>query len=115
MLLKNQVALITGSGRGIGRAIAHLFAKEGAAVFLVARTEKELSATAAEIKQAGGRAEFSAGDFANESDCRAAFDGAVASFGHVDILVNNGGHYGPVAERSHRAIESRPAIRFVRK
>jgi NAD(P)-dependent dehydrogenase (short-subunit alcohol dehydrogenase family) len=94
--LKDQVALITGSGRGIGRAIAHRFANEGAAVFLVARTEKELSATAAEIKQAGGRAEFSAGDLANESDCRAAFDGAVASFGHVDILVNNGGHYGPV-------------------
>src|SRR5437016_7745478 len=45
MLLKDQVALITGSGRGIGRAIAHLFAKEGAAVFLTARTDKELAST----------------------------------------------------------------------
>ena len=58
MLLKNQIALITGSGRGIGRAIAHLFAKEGAAVFLVARTEKELSATAAEIMQAADARNF---------------------------------------------------------
>jgi NAD(P)-dependent dehydrogenase (short-subunit alcohol dehydrogenase family) len=96
MLLKDQVALITGSGRGIGRAMAQLFAKEGAAVFLTARTEKELSATTAEISQAGGSATFFVGDLANEADCRAAFDKAVSAFGRIDILVNNGGHYGPV-------------------
>ncbi len=96
MLLQNQVALITGSGRGIGRAMAQLFAKEAAAVFLTARTEQELSATAAEISQAGGSAAFFAGDLANEADCRAAFDKAVSAFGRIDILVNNGGHYGPV-------------------
>src|SRR5260370_19153339 len=96
MPLKNQVALITGSGRGIGRAMAQLFAKEAAAVFLTARTEQELSATAAEISQAGGSAVFFAGDRANEADCRAAFDKAVSAFGRIDILVNNGGHYGPV-------------------
>src|SRR6266404_2779576 len=96
MLLKDRVALITGSGRGIGRAMAQLFATEGAAVFLTARTEKELSATAAEITQGGGRAAFVTGDLANEVDCRAVFEKAVASFGQVDILVNNGGHYGPV-------------------
>jgi len=96
MLLKDQVALITGSGRGIGRAMALLFAKEGAAVFLTARSEKELAATAAEISQTGGWAAFVAGDLAKEMDCRTAFDKAVSSFGRVDILVNNGGHYGPV-------------------
>jgi 3-hydroxybutyrate dehydrogenase len=96
MLLKDRVALITGSGRGIGRAMAQLFAKEGAAVFLTARTEKELSTTAAEIAQHGGKAAFLAGDLTNEADCTAAFEQAVASFGRVDILVNNGGHYGPV-------------------
>jgi len=96
MLLKDQVALITGWGRGIGRAMAQLFAKEGAAVFLTARTEKELAATAVEISQIGGRAAFVAGDLAKEMDCRAVFDQAVSSFGRVDILVNNGGHYGPV-------------------
>jgi NAD(P)-dependent dehydrogenase (short-subunit alcohol dehydrogenase family) len=96
MQLRDQVALITGSSRGIGRAIAHLFAKAGAMVFLTARTERELSTTAAEISQAGGSASFFAGDLANEADCRAAFDKAVSAFGRVDILVNNGGHYGPV-------------------
>jgi len=96
MLLKDQVALITGSGRGIGRAIAQLFAKEGAAVFLTARTESQLTEAAAKISASGGRAAFFAGDLANESDCRSAFAKAVAAFGHVDILVNNGGHYGPV-------------------
>src|SRR6202140_906360 len=96
MLLKNQVALITGSGGGIGRAMAQLFAKEGASVFLTARTEKELSATAAQITQAGGRAAHLAGDLANEADCRAAFEKAVELFGRGDILVKNGGHYGPV-------------------
>jgi 3-hydroxybutyrate dehydrogenase len=96
MLLKGQVALITGSGRGIGRAIAKLFASEGADVFLTARTEKELEATGAEITQAGGRAAFFAADLAKEDDCRTAFAQAVERFGRVDILVNNGGHYGPV-------------------
>ena len=46
MILKDQVALITGSGRGIGRAIAKLFAAEGASVFLTARTDSELTAAA---------------------------------------------------------------------
>jgi NAD(P)-dependent dehydrogenase (short-subunit alcohol dehydrogenase family) len=96
MLLMDQVALITGSGRGIGRAMAQLFAREGAAVFLTARTEKELAKTAAEITEAGGQAKFLVGDLANEANCRAAFDKIVAGYGRVDILVNNGGHYGPV-------------------
>jgi len=96
MLLKNEVAFISGSGRGIGKAIAETFAREGAAVFLTARTEKELAATAAEISQTGGRAEFFAGDLAKENECRAAFAKAVGAFGQMSILVNNGGHYGPV-------------------
>lgn len=96
MLLKDDVALITGSGRGIGRAIANLFAKEGAAVFLAARTETELAATASEIVLAGGKAAFLAGDLAREADCRAIAANAAETFGHVDILVNNGGHYGPI-------------------
>src|SRR5579864_6348216 len=58
MLLENKVALITGSGRGIGRAMALLFAKEGASVFLTSRTEKEIASVAKEIAAGGGRAEF---------------------------------------------------------
>jgi NAD(P)-dependent dehydrogenase (short-subunit alcohol dehydrogenase family) len=97
MLLQNQVALITGSGRGIGRAIAQLFAAEGAAVFLTARTEAELAATAAEITGLGGSAHYSLADLALEADCRRIVTEARAKFGKIDILVNNAGHYGPVA------------------
>jgi len=109
MLLTNEVAFITGSGRGIGRAMAQLFAQEGAAVFLTARTEKELAATAAEISRARGRAEYFAADLGKDPDCRAAFEKAVATFGRVDILVNNGGHYGPVV-----AVEEYPMEEFDR-
>jgi len=97
MRLKNEVALITGSGRGIGRAIAKLFAREGAAVFLTARTEAELAAVAGEIAGAGGRAAYRAADLGSEADCRTVVARAVETFGRVDLLVNNGGHYGPVA------------------
>ena len=96
MLLENKVALITGSGRGIGRAIAHLFAKEGAAVFLTARTEKELASTAAVIKQTGGRAGYATADLSKEVDCARIAATAQEKFGKIDILVNNAGHYGPV-------------------
>src|SRR5260370_12311215 len=90
MLLKNQVALITGSGRGIGRAMAQLFAKEGAAVFLTARTEKKLARTAAENTVAGGRAKFFFCDLANWAGFRGALDKVVAGDLRVDILVNTG-------------------------
>src|SRR6267154_645273 len=67
MLLKDKVALITGSGRGIGRAIAHLFAKEGAAVFLTARTKEQLDSTTAEIFKGGGRAGYLAADLSRQA------------------------------------------------
>jgi NAD(P)-dependent dehydrogenase (short-subunit alcohol dehydrogenase family) len=96
MLLQNQVALITGSGRGIGRAIARHFAKEGASVLLTARTEKELAATAAEIVKDGGRVAFATTDLAEETGCKRAMSAAREKFGKINILVNNAGHYGPV-------------------
>jgi NAD(P)-dependent dehydrogenase (short-subunit alcohol dehydrogenase family) len=96
MELKDRVALITGSGRGIGRAIAQLFAKEGAAVFLTARTEKELNATAGEISRHGGRAAYAAADLTLETQCTHVAAACREKFGKIDILVNNAGHYGPV-------------------
>jgi NAD(P)-dependent dehydrogenase (short-subunit alcohol dehydrogenase family) len=96
MQLQNRVALITGSGRGIGRAIARLFAKEGAAVFLTARTEKELAVTAAEITKDNGRAAYVLADLCREAECAHVVATARQKFGRVDILVNNAGHYGPV-------------------
>lgn len=96
MELQDCVALITGSGRGIGRAIAHLFAKEGAAVFLTARTEKELAATAAEISGQGGCAAYAPGDLTSDAQCTHVVAACREKFGRLDILVNNAGHYGPV-------------------
>jgi len=96
MLLNNRVALITGSGRGIGRAIAQLFAKEGAAVFLTARTESELATTAKEISQNGGRTAYVVADLAREGDCARIVAVTQEELGTIDILVNNAGHYGPV-------------------
>jgi len=96
MLLQKQVALITGSGRGIGRAIARLFAEEGAPVFLIARTEKELAAVANEISESGGRAEYAMADLTQEAACAHVVAAAREKFGRIDILVNNAGHYGPV-------------------
>jgi NAD(P)-dependent dehydrogenase (short-subunit alcohol dehydrogenase family) len=98
MLLTNKVALITGSGRGIGRAIAKLFAQEGASVFLTARTEAELSATAEDINALAGRnaAAYNTADLTLERDCAGLVSAAREKFGRIDILVNNAGHYGPV-------------------
>lgn len=97
MLLQEQVALITGSGRGIGRAIAKLFVREGAAVFLAARTEKELATTAAECEAIrGGSGAFCTADLASAGECEKVFEAATRRYGRVDILVNNAGHYGPI-------------------
>jgi NAD(P)-dependent dehydrogenase (short-subunit alcohol dehydrogenase family) len=109
MLLKDQVTLITGSGRGIGRAIAQLFAKEGAAVFLTARTEKELAAATSEISSFGGRAAYATSDLTREADCTHVVSAARAQFAKIDILVNNAGDYGPVAP-----VEQYPLAEFDR-
>ena len=95
MLLRDKVALITGSGRGIGRAIALLFASEGASVFLTARTRAELTSTTAEINHSGKAAFFTA-DLTSALECAQFIGAARKKFRRVDILVNNAGHYGPV-------------------
>jgi 3-hydroxybutyrate dehydrogenase len=96
MLLKDRVALITGSGRGIGRAIARLFASEGASVFLTARTQAELASTTAEINKSGEAAAFVTADLTRAMECAQVVVAARRKFHHVDILINNAGHYGPV-------------------
>jgi NAD(P)-dependent dehydrogenase (short-subunit alcohol dehydrogenase family) len=96
MLLTGQVAVITGGGRGIGRAIALKFAGEGAAVVVAARTKSEIEAVAMEIRDAGGRATAVPADVADEKLCEHLIRVSEAEFGRVDILVNNAGEYGPV-------------------
>jgi 3-hydroxybutyrate dehydrogenase len=113
MLLKNQVALVTGSGRGIGRAIAQLFAKEGASVFLTARTEKELAATAEEISRNGGRVSYTTADLSRPDDCERVIAAAQKKFNTIDILVNNAGHYGPVVPVEEYPLEEFDKVIFV--
>src|SRR5215469_15657414 len=96
MLLKDKVAVITGGGRGIGRAIALRFANEGAAVVIAARTQSEIVGVALEIREAGGRAAAVPADVADEMQCQQLMREATGQFGKVDILVNNAGEYGPV-------------------
>jgi len=96
MMLRDKVALITGGGRGIGRAIAVRFASEGAAVVVAARSKKEIDAIAAEITAAGGRALAVAADAGKESDCTHLVAAAREAFSRVDVLVNNAGILGPV-------------------
>jgi meso-butanediol dehydrogenase / (S,S)-butanediol dehydrogenase / diacetyl reductase len=96
MLLNGQVAIITGAGRGIGRAIALCFGREGSSILIAARTQKEIDAVAAEINSQGGKATSLAADVSRESDCQAIVEAARKQFGRVDILVNNAGILGPV-------------------
>src|SRR5450631_768032 len=94
VILQGQTALITGSGRGIGRAIASLFAHEGASVFLCARSHDQLASTAAEISDNGGQVAFKTADVTREDDCRVIVNATREKFGPLTILVNNAGHYG---------------------
>jgi len=91
MRLPNTVALITGGGSGIGRAIGLRFAREGARVVLVDRYGERSEAVAAEIAAAGGEAVGLAADVADEAAVAAMAENALAAFGRVDVLVNNAG------------------------
>src|SRR5438067_6516312 len=89
--LKDKVAIITGSSRGLGKASAAALAREGASVVLNARTEATLQQTANEIKQEGGTVTTVAADVSTESGCQTLYDAALQAFGRIDILVNNAG------------------------
>jgi len=89
--LDGKVAVITGAARGIGRADALLFAREGAAVFVSDIDEAPLAEVVKEIKAAGGKADGCAGDVRKPEDCQKVMDQAAQKFGQIDILVNNAG------------------------
>lgn len=96
MLLKGKIAIVTGGGRGIGRAIGLKFAAEGAAVVVVARTEDEVRKTTIEIQGAGGEAVAVVADVSREEGCEKIVRSARDAFGAIHILVNNAAILGPV-------------------
>jgi NAD(P)-dependent dehydrogenase (short-subunit alcohol dehydrogenase family) len=96
MELKDRVAIVTGGGRGIGRAIALAYAEAGAKVVVAARSEAELHEVAGEIEAGGGKGLAVVTDLSIQPDIEAMVDAAMAEYGRVDILVNNSGIEGPI-------------------
>lgn len=87
--LTGRTAVVTGSGRGIGRAIAIRLAEAGASVVVTDVTQDNVDAVAAEIRAAGGKAVAQVADVSASADIDRLVQTAVTSFGGVDILVNN--------------------------
>lgn len=92
MIERGRVAIVTGAGRGIGRAVALRLAAEGASVAISYRSNDDAAReTADAVREAGVECEVFKGDVASAEDVRALFEGVSAAFGRLDILVNNAG------------------------
>lgn len=89
--LKDKVAVITGSGSGIGEGIARLFAEEGARLVISNRSEESGISVTEDLKRQGIDAIFQRADVSIEADCRTLIDKAAEHFGRIDILVNTVG------------------------
>jgi NAD(P)-dependent dehydrogenase (short-subunit alcohol dehydrogenase family) len=99
--LQAQVAIVTGGGRGIGREIARAFAREGAAVAVVSRTQGQVAETVSLIRGQGGRAVAIPADVTDLAAVEAAVGRVESELGPVDVLMNNAGSFnaiGPVVE-----------------
>lgn len=94
--LTGQVALVTGGGRGLGRAFALALSKAGARVAVTARTADDLAETVEQVERAGGRALAIPGDVAMPDAVAHMVGAAESQLGPVDILVNNAGVVGPL-------------------
>ena len=110
--LTDQVAIVTGAGKGIGRGIALAFAEAGADVVCAARTRAEIEATAEAVRERGRRALAVPTDVLKTEDLEALVAATLEGFGRIDLLVNNAGGSGPkpALETSERSFER--ALRF---
>jgi 3-oxoacyl-[acyl-carrier protein] reductase len=102
MKLSESVALVTGAGRGIGRAIAATLARQGSTVVLTARTRKELEAVRVEIEVQGGKAVSLQADITRDDQVEQLFNELSSRFRRLDVLVNNAGFgmFAPVRDLS---------------
>ena len=106
MNLKNKVAIVTGGGSGIGKAIAVVLAKDGATVVIADIDVESGEKVAKSIKEANGQALFIKTDTSNVSDCKAVVDKTISEFGRLDIAINNAGIGGEAAITGEYEIES---------
>ncbi len=97
MELNGQIAIVTGGGRGIGRAIALALAREGADIVIAELDQAGAKRTAEEVGALGRRSLATATDVTSRADLRAMVDRAKAEFGRIDILINNAGIYRAAA------------------
>src|SRR5437870_4349624 len=95
MRFEGKVAIVTGGGTGIGRAVAEALVKEGAKVVLNGRREDVLVSTAKAIGQGNGGVTHVAGDISRPETAEAVTDAATRRFGGVDLLFNNAGIFAP--------------------
>jgi NAD(P)-dependent dehydrogenase (short-subunit alcohol dehydrogenase family) len=99
-VLDGKVAVVTGASRGIGRAIAEQFAREGARVAVTSRTQASVDAVVGEITEAGGTAIGLTCDVGHPDQIAAMVERTAAEFGGIDILVNNAQSFGTRANPS---------------
>ena len=97
MKLSGRVSIVTGGGRGIGRAISLRFAEERSAVVASGTNEEFLTSVVSQINNSGGRAVACVADVADEAAVEALIGKALSEFGQIDVLVNNAGIAGPTA------------------
>jgi NAD(P)-dependent dehydrogenase (short-subunit alcohol dehydrogenase family) len=93
--LTGKVALITGGSRGIGKAVAAAYAREGAGVFVCARGDADLNRAVADIRTIGGAVHGCVGDVGDVAQAKAIVRAAREQFGKLDVLVNNASFLGP--------------------
>lgn len=89
--LQGKIALVTGAGKGIGKAVAIALAKEGVHIGLIARTENDLEAVAKEIKALGVNVFYASADISNMEQVNTAVEKIKTELGLIDILINNAG------------------------